>query len=374
MMDQVEENRALREMTRQFVHSPLQHNRLHEADAELVAMPGDGQKLLAVTIDTVTEEIAAGLYADPYLAGWMGVMASLSDLAAVGAQPLGVLVSETLPDHLGSEALARLQHGISDACRRCGTHVLGGDTNRGNALAIGCCAIGYLDARAKLTRVGIRPGDLLYATGRLGTGNGFALSVLRGGRPSRSPFLPVARLREGRCLAGLARACMDTSDGVLATLDQLMRINGTGFRIAPGWEETLEPAARDTAREAGLPDWFLLAGQHGEFELLFAIRPEDESLLNSRAAEIGWMPLRLGQATADCQIVLPVGNRDRALPTGEIRDLNQGQGAHLEGIMEGLRGIHDRIVKDSWRAGDMREGANADVPVATESGWEGGVS
>ena len=56
--------------------------------------------ILAITTDSIVEEIRLGLYDDPYLIGWMIVMVNLSDLAAVGADPLGILISEIFPNNL----------------------------------------------------------------------------------------------------------------------------------------------------------------------------------------------------------------------------------------------------------------------------------
>lgn len=374
MIDQVQENRILRDLTKMFRRSPRQLNQLHGADAELLLLPSERGSCLAVTVDTIAEEIAAGLYADPYLAGWMGVMASLSDLAAVGAEPLGILISETLPKAITKGALEEIQKGIGDACARCSTHVLGGDTNAGAALSITGCAVGLLPEDQRLSRIGVRPGDQLYASGPIGTGNGFALRLYRGGHPVRESFQPVARLPEGRCLRGLATACMDSSDGILATLDQLMRLNGTGFQIDPGWEGFLDPAARGEARAVGVPAWFLLAGQHGEFELVFTIRDGEESLLHDRAARFGWKPTRLGRATRECAVVLDIGGLDVRIPTGEIRDLAQVCGGDLQANVAGLVRLHDRIMRDSLHRDDTRALQAAYVQEETRNALEGGAS
>ncbi len=354
MINQVRENQLIHSLTHAFPRSPLQINQLHGTDAELLSVPHAGEFSIAVTVDTIAEEIAAGLYEDPYLIGWMTVMASMSDLAAVGADPLGIIISELLPGEMPEDSVERLQMGIREACTRCGTYVLGGDTNTGNALSMTGCAIGRVNTHRHLTRIGIRPGDLLYTTGDLGVGNGFALSLLAPRGDNHCVFRPVARLREGQDLLGLATACMDSSDGVLATLDQLMRLNGLGFEIEPGWEELLHPDARSLARESGVPEWFLLAGQHGEFELLFTLHPEDESQLRAHAARSGWEPRRLGRATGRASIVMGIGGSEIVMPTGEIRDVAHTGGGSLQSNVAGLRDLHDRIMTDSSHGGDNR--------------------
>ena len=87
---------------------------------------------------------------------------------------------------------------------------------------------------------------------------------------------------------------MDTSDGPLATLDQLMRLNNRGFRIEL-CEGRLHPAAQLAAATNQFPPWMMLAGPHGEFELVLTIPPERLSEFLDLAWEIKWHPLRLGK-------------------------------------------------------------------------------
>ncbi len=313
-----------------FRRSPLQLNARHESDAELVRL-GDSDAVLALTTDAISEELERGLYADPYLIGWMTVMASASDLAAVGAAPLGILVSETLPDDLAAETVAQLQHGLSDACDATGLHVLGGDTNSGPRLHMGASAAGIVTGPPPLTRLGARPGDRLYASGSLGLGAAFALLRLRG--MTAPVFLPVARVREGQLLRGLASCAMDTSDGALVTLDELMRLNGVGFVFERDVAEVLHPAASTVAQTAGLPAWTLLAGPLGEFELLFTISGECVAELRSRAAAANWAPVELGRVVSEPGVRLADGT---PLDTRRIRDLFTDVGGDVERYVQEL--------------------------------------
>ncbi len=177
MMNAIKENEFISRLTAGFRRSPLQENGLQESDAEILCLPGNDPARIAVTIDTISEEISRGLY-DPYLAGWMTVMASMSDLAAVGARPMGIVISETLPPDLSGVRIEELQKGIGDAADACGSYVLGGDTNSGERLLLTGCAIGIFGSEKSLSRRGATPGDALYTTNLLGSGNAFALSRL----------------------------------------------------------------------------------------------------------------------------------------------------------------------------------------------------
>jgi thiamine-monophosphate kinase len=321
-MTAITERAQIERLAAGFTRSPLQLNALHESDAELVGLQNG--YILAITTDTIAEEIATGLYRDPYLAGWMIVTVNASDLAAVGAEPLGIVVSESIPPTMPEVDVRALQHGIRDAAQRHRLHVLGGDTNASVTLVLGGTAVGTIAGAAPLTRRGARPGDRLYASGPLGIGTAFAFVTLLGDAHERGatiPFQPIGRLQEGSCLPGIATACMDTSDGVIATLDELMRLNDVGVSWERSLSEVLHPAALATARRGGLPEWTMLAGPHGEFELLFSVPPSQRDALNEVAAAIGWNPLELGLVTEEPGCCRYDGTERLEVDTARIRNL-----------------------------------------------------
>ena len=299
MTQQVEENTLIARLSSFLPHRPAQLNGVQESDAELVRLPGSNQ-ILAVTTDAIVEEIETGLYADPYLIGWMTVMANLSDLAAVGADPIGMLIAETLRRDAPEADVIALQTGIRDACLRAGTAVLGGDTNFSDRLHTTGTAIGLITDGSPLMRVRCKPGEVLFCTGLLGAGNAFAAIQMMGSvRADLPPYRPVARLQEGRSLRSCASICMDTSDGLVATLDQLGRLNNCGFHLEKGWENHLAPEALRIAGIAGLSPWTLFAGPHGEFELVFTVPTHKIPALHNAAEEARWVPVRLGVVTED---------------------------------------------------------------------------
>lgn len=350
------EIRLVDSLARGFRRSPNQLNARHESDAELVRVPGT-QLVLAVTTDDIAEEIETGLYRDPYLIGWMAVLVNTSDLAAVGARPLGLLVNETLPADAPRGFLAALQRGIQDASEVCGVPILGGDTNFGTHLHIGATAIGTVDPARPLTRRECEPGDLLFTSGPLGLGTAFALVQLLNDRGANTPqaispssaretieFLPRPRLAEGRILRSVASACMDTSDGAIATLDELMRVNGVGFRLERPPRQCLHPAALQVALGSGLPAWTMLAGPHGEFELLFTVRPNRVVPLMRKAFRIGWHPVRLGRAIMETGLRLRIGDCERWLDATRVRDLFGECGGEPRAYREALLALHQKLV------------------------------
>lgn len=332
------ENEFIRRWTAGFPRAPYQRNGLQEADAELFRVGEDAAYCLAATVDSLVEEIRRGIYHDPFTIGWVAVMASLSDLAAVGAQPLGMLMSVVLDDRQPADFQEGIRRGLAAALRHSGVFLLGGDTNRGDRTVLTGCALGQVPGETPLTRIGGRPGDILYISGPAGLGNALALSRLAQ-RPEADQletlYRPEARLAEGQLLRSFASCCMDSSDGVLATLDQLMRLNGAGFRIEAAPETFLHPAALQTAAAAGLPPWVMLAGIHGEFELIFTVPPQRMAAFRRAAAQANWQPLPIGVMVPEYQVTQS-GNNAAVFDTARIRNLFDGFNGDLAACLEEL--------------------------------------
>ena len=336
MTNQILENNLVNFLTNNFARSPLQINCLHQSDAEIIKTCSGN--LIAVTTDSIAEEIETGLYTDPYLIGWMAVTVNLSDLAAVGAEPLGILISEIIPPAFEKDKLDRMQKGISDACKNSNTFVLGGDTNSGEKFILTGTALGTFPGGKYLTRTGCRPGDLLYASGKLGKGNAYAISQFLNAGKGGIDYLPAARLNESNVIRKFAGACMDTSDGVISTLDQLMRLNGTGFELDEDWISSIDKGSLELAEKNGIPPWMLLAGQHGEFELLFTIPPEKEIDFLNKARQTGWQPVKLGKVIQDVSIKMKLYARLRTINSAAIRNisfnLKEGIQAYLRSLLK----------------------------------------
>jgi len=165
--------------------------------------------------------------------GYRATTAALSDLAAVAASPIGILIALGVPEQWRGD-LPDIADGIADAARSANTVVLGGDTTGADRLTIGVTVLGT--SRTPLRRSGARAGDALYVTGELG-GPGSALrAFLAGDEPStraRARFArPVARLREALWLANAgATSAIDISDGLSADVAHLAAASGVRIRI-----------------------------------------------------------------------------------------------------------------------------------------------
>lgn len=201
-------------------------------DAALLDVPAGSR--LAVSADTSVENVHfRRAWLLPEEIAYRAVAAALSDLAAMGAAPLGIVLALTLTDAWRAEAL-RLADGFGAAARELGAPIVGGDLTRGSELSIAVTVLGSVD-RA-LARSGARAGDSIWVTGRLG-GPLLALRALEAGQAPapdhRERFAhPVPRLREGRWLAAHgATACIDCSDGVGADASHLAAASGVRITL-----------------------------------------------------------------------------------------------------------------------------------------------
>jgi thiamine-monophosphate kinase len=321
MTTAVFENALIEKLTAGFLRSPHQLNGIRESDAELIRLPGM-PSVLALTTDGIVEEIEAGLYDDPYLIGWMTVTVNASDLAAVGAEPVGILVNETLPQRVGDRFMSRLQEGIRDASKTYGLPVLGGDTNFSTRMQMSATALGVVPNGSPVTRRGCEPGDRLFVSGPVGLGSAFAMLQLEDETAVEGlalEYRPHARLTEGKLLRDFATSCMDSSDGIIPTLDELSQLNGIGFQLDMEVEELLHPAAVRLAAAVGMPPWMMLAGPHGEFELVFTVAPARRDAFVAHAVAHGWEPLEIGTVVPESGLRLAEGSQP--LDTSRIRNL-----------------------------------------------------
>ncbi len=201
--------------------------------------------------------------------GYKVAAVNLSDLAAMAAEPLGLLVGLAVPPETGDAAIVELYEGIAEA----GVPVLGGDTTAAGEFSVSVTAVGR-SARVP-GRAGARPGDALVVTGPLG-GAAAGLYALEHGldgfdelvkRHRRPPF----RVEEGRRLGPSAHALIDVSDGILSDAARIAARSGCKLVVDV---ERLPRAAR-LEEVAELPFWTM--GE--DYELLAAVAPEDATAL-----------------------------------------------------------------------------------------------
>lgn len=204
-------------------------------DCALLA-PGPGEHL-AVSTDTLVEGVHFPRQAPPAALGQRALAVAASDLAAMGAAPLGFTLALTLPD-VDAHWLEAFAQGLDTMAQACDLRLVGGDTTRG-PLSLTLTVFGAIPAGRALTRSGARPGDLLCVGATLGEAAG-ALPLVLGQRCApiavAEPLLarywsPRPQFALGLALRGLASAALDISDGLLADCGHIAEASGVGLRI-----------------------------------------------------------------------------------------------------------------------------------------------
>lgn len=191
---------------------------------------------LVLTHDMIVEGVHYLADDPPQDVAWKLVAVNLSDLAAKGARPLGLLLGYALGAEAGHDAA--FVCGLTEALDTFDVPLLGGDTVRmpeGAPRAFGLTAIGAGHPAGTPSRAGAKPGDILYVTGRVGAA-GLGLAIARGEIEGPAEWLaayrrPRPRLAEGRALAPLVHAMADISDGLLIDAARMARASELALEI-----------------------------------------------------------------------------------------------------------------------------------------------
>ncbi len=243
-------------------------------DCAILRLPAGGR--LATSVDTMVEGVHFPPEMFPEDVGFRAVSVAASDLAAMGARPLGMTIALTLPeaDELWLHAFSQ---GLADAVSTYGMPLVGGDTTRG-PLTITVQVLGSLPAAQALLRGGARVGDAVYVSGTLGDAAG-ALAFLAGQwqpTPEHGEYLldrlnrPRAQLALGAQLLGRATAAIDISDGLLADAGHVAAASGVKIVVDPDLLP-LSPALASHSSRQRVLQWALGGGD--DYQLCFCLPP-----------------------------------------------------------------------------------------------------
>ena len=295
-------------------------------DAALLTPPAGRQLVLAA--DAMVEGVHYLPNDPPETVGRKLLRVNLSDLAAMGAEPLAYLMTTALPRGTSPDWLEDFAAGLAEDQRRFGLHVLGGDTvSIPGPACLSLTILGTVPPGEALRRSGARAGDDLWVSGTIGDG-ALGLAVLQARLPAdpaghlaRRYRLPEPRLALGAALRGLAHAAMDVSDGLVQDLGHLCRASGLAATLELAALPLSAPAAA-LARDD--PAWLpRLATGGDDYELLFAADPADSPRIRAAARAAGTAATRIGHFSPGAPDVTVLGSE------GEAVTLPQGGWSHF---------------------------------------------
>jgi thiamine-monophosphate kinase len=267
-----------------------------------------GGSAIVLTHDMIVEGVHYLPDDPPADVAWKLVAVNLSDLAAKGARPMGVLLGFTLGEAAWDKAFA---DGLGLVLRTFGISLLGGDTVSAPTRVLGLTAIGQA-AQVPPYRSGASPGDQLWVSGTIGDA-GAGLGALRAG--ADAPYLveryrtPRPRLEAGERLVPLVKAMMDVSDGLLIDTNRMAEASGCGATI------DLETVPLSEAYLAYRGEARLEAATAGDdYELLFAAGPDQAPAILALSEELGLSFTRIGGFAAGAGLALTEDGAPIPLP------------------------------------------------------------
>lgn len=276
-------------------------------DAAVLDVP-PGHQIVVSTDATVEGVHFRRDWLTPEELGARAASAALSDLAAMAALPLGLLLAIAVPAEWNKSLLA-MARGVGDAASAAGCPIVGGNVTRARELSLTCTVIGA--ARHPLLRGGARTGDTVHVTGRLGGPGAAVRAWMEGGTPPtehRARFAaPGPRIAEARWLADAgATAAIDISDGLLADAAHLAAASGVHLDLDLAALPCVSGVTLDEAASSG-----------EEYELIvtFAARlPVDAAAFEQRfglpLTSIGIVAAGAGVTVAGSRHVDPPGGHD----------------------------------------------------------------
>ena len=238
--------------------------------------------------------------------GWKLLAVNLSDLAAMGAAPIGYTLALALPQSWERDWLAAFAAGLAECQARYGTSLLGGDTVATTGpLTAAITAIGAVPRGAALRRGGAKPGDAIWVSGTIGDG-ALAVKLRKGWMPpiqvdsaslARRLDRPEPRLALGQALRGHAHAAIDVSDGLAADLRHICDVSRVGAEMHFA-DVPLSPAAAALlAADQGLAGDIIAGGD--DYELLFTAPANAEESVQDAARHAATPIARIGRIIAE---------------------------------------------------------------------------
>lgn len=270
---------------------------------------------LLVTSDLISEQTHIPPEMTPWQIGWFVTAINLSDVAAKGGYPLGVLISLGLPKNYPLSSFSNLIKGASCCATQFNTAIIGGDTKENQNLVASGTALGKIKKNLLMSRKGSQLGDLVAVTGSLGKAAAGYYSLKKSKKHESNNALcePVPRIKEGNILAKTKKVhcCMDLSDGISSSLYQLSDLNNIGFEID---QEKLPVSKRlqsQLEKENDIDRMYSLFHFGGDYELLLTSSPKDISSLQKTLQSLNTSLTVIGKVIKEKKIFLKKSKRNK---------------------------------------------------------------
>ena len=277
-------------------------------DDDAVLLRTDGE--VVASTDTVTFERHMPPTMTYEKFGWMAAAVNFSDLAAMGARPIGLLTSLSMPQDMDEHDLYDIVSGMDQCAEFVGTHIVGGDTKPGTG-SVTCTALGIMEGRRPMMRSGAEVGDIVAITGPLGGPAAGYIALENGIEAEDAVFslmVPVPMVEAGMALSatGKVTSCIDLSDGLGTASNTICRQSRVGMEIVYEFLPIADDV-EDICQATGADIKDVLLGWGGEYSLLFTFRKEDVQVLQ----ESGVMFSIIGHVTNDDGVYLLEGESSR---------------------------------------------------------------
>lgn len=293
-------------------------------DAALLRLP-EGAAAVA-TADMLVEGVHFRRdWSRPEEIGWKALAVNVSDLNAMGAQPVAALVCLALPGELPVRWVERCYAGLAECAGVYGCPVAGGDTVRSpGPVVVSVSALGAAPAGRAVRRTGARPGDVLCVTGVLGASGAGCALLERGLARGRSLAPVLAAHRRPRpprgagaalAAAALPTAMLDLSDGLASDAQRLATAGGVGLTVEAD-RLPISDATRRAAARLGLTARHLALHGGEDFELLFTVPPERWPEVPPLLGPLGVTATIIGQAGGRGVWLREEGRRRPLRPAG----------------------------------------------------------
>lgn len=265
-----------------------------------------GKDYLLVSTDMISEKTHIPKIMKPWQIGWFIVAINLSDIAAKGGRPLGLVLSLGLPKDASESFLEELMKGADKCATKFDTSIVGGDTKEAYELMLCGTAFGTVRKNEFMGRKGAKPGDIVAVTGTLGKAAAgyYALKYNIENKEILKGLLePIPRLKEGMALAKakVITSSMDISDGLSSSFYQLQALNNVGFEI---YKEKipLSPALLKFERKKDSDVYEFAMHFGGDYELLLTLPYDEFDKAQKSLAKTGTNLTVIGKVTKEKKI------------------------------------------------------------------------